>query len=218
MKLRIASAACLIFALFPRASYGQVWNLANDFSATQNPNGAWSLGWRTGPGQPLGLLAVDPIRCGAPHELENWDHYIQDYTPRVTRNPQDYTVYCDYAIFSPHKVNFHPGPHQQSVVRFTAPSDMTAMLIVHFQAVDTGSSLVHIYQNDVSLFSAALKGLGEAADYSAALTCRQGDLIDCAIDPISFYGDSVQIDVLVSSIGTTATTETTWGRMRALYR
>ena len=218
MNTRITWAAALALALLPLGASAETWNLATDFSATKNPNGPWSLGWRDNPARPLTLYTDGQTRCGAPGELDPWDHYIQDYTPSVTRNPQDYPVPCDDLEYRPHRVAFHQGPQQQSVVRFTVPSDGFVTLSVRFEAIDAGSSTVHISHNGASLVSAGLDGLGRTADYSATITCRSGDVIDCAIDPISFYADRVQLDVLVLATDPTATSEGTWGRMKALYR
>jgi hypothetical protein len=218
MNTRIAFVACLLLAAFPIASNGEVWNLANDFSATENPNGAWSYGWRTAPEEPLNLYAEHTARCGAPQELEYWDHYIEDDCPRVTRNPQDYPVLCDNDVFEPHKVNFHPGPQQQSVVRWTAPANMEVALTVHFQAISIGSSVVHVCRNGTSLFVATLDGLGQTADYYTTITCQPGDMMDCEVDPISFYGDSVQLDVVLETTGPSPVGEGTWGQVKSLFR
>jgi hypothetical protein len=218
MNSRITFAACLILVLFPIVSSGEVWNLADDFSIAQNPNGAWSYGWRTVSEQPLVLYTEHTMRCGAPQELENWNHYIEDDCPRVTHNPQNYPVTCDYAIFEPHTVNFHPGPNQQSVVRWTAPAGADVVLTVHFQAIDTGSSIVTIYHSGTSVFSTTLDYLGETADFSTVMALTAGDVIDCAIDPISFYGDSVQLDFAVETTEPTPVAESTWGRVKVHYR
>ena len=196
MKMRIAGVVCTLLLLCPVVSQGEVWNLANDFSATQNPNGAWSFGWRETPEQPLTLY------------VDNWDHYcdldpwmyfIAYFCPQVQHNPHDYPVVCTTITLDPHKVMFHPGPAQQSVVRWTSPGNQDVALAAHFVSIDTGSKIVHVYHNGSVLFSVTLEDLGETADYVTTITCQMGDVIDCAIDPISFYYDSTQIDFVLET-------------------
>jgi hypothetical protein len=192
MVTRIAFTACLLLAVFPIASHGETWNLADDFSAAQNPNGAWSFGWRDTPAQPLTLYVDNSTHyC----DLESWMYFIAYFCPQVQRNPHDYPVSCTTFVLPPHKVMFHPGPAQQSVVRWTAPSDQDVPLTVNFVAIDKGSEIVHVYHNGTQLFSATLDHLGQTADYATTITVQAGDVIDCAISPISFYYDSTQLDI-----------------------
>lgn len=49
------------------------------------------------------------------------------------------------------------------------------------------------------------------------VTCNRGDVIEFAIEPISFNADSTQIDVVVDSQPIPAVDQT-WGHVKALYR
>lgn len=98
MYARLAFVFCLLVVLFPIVSHGEVWNLSDDFSATQNPNGAWSYGWRDAPEEPLTLYTdtgSDP--CG--QDLPIWYHNINSQCPMVQHNPFDHQVECWYGHF-----------------------------------------------------------------------------------------------------------------------
>jgi hypothetical protein len=216
MKTRIALAICLLLVLFPIVSYGEVWNLVNDFSGTQNPNGAWSFGWRQTPDQPIILYTDngdDPVCPG--FGFEGWWYNID---PNVHLNPNDYPVECIGVIRPAHSAWFHPGPAQQSVVRWTAPEDMEVQLVAHFTILDIGSDIVRIYHNGSELFSATLDGLGQGADFTTTLNVSTGDVIDTTVDPISFYYDTTHLDVVLTGEGPTAVRATTWGQVKTLYR
>lgn len=215
MNARIVLAACLILVLFPIVSNGEVWNLADDFSATQNPNGAWSFGWRETPVQPL-ILYVDNWTHYC--DVESWMHFIEYFDPEVQRNPHDYPVSCGTFTLDPHKVMFHPGPAQQSVVRWTSPNDQDVTLAVHFASIDTGSKIVYVYVNGLELYSATLDGLGTTGDYTATLPVHAGDVVDCAVGPISFFYDSTQIDVILETTDPTPAEGTSWGRVKLVFR
>jgi len=200
MKTRLAFAACLLALTLPGVGRGEGWDLAGDFSGVQNPNGAWSYGWRAAANDPLILYTEQTNRCASPDVVEIWDHYIEDYCPSVIHNPQDYSVICDSDIWAPHKALFHPGPAQQSVVRWTAPAPMELPVAARFQTLSYGSSIIHIYHNGSEVFSATMDFFGETADYDATIVFAAGDRLDIAIDPISFYGDGVQLDVFLGDL------------------
>jgi hypothetical protein len=217
MNGRLVSLACLTLVLLAVVAHAEVWNLADDYSIAQNPNGAWSYGWRTHSGDALVLYTGHTHRCGAPGDLQCWNYYVQDYCPLVARNVRDYSVPCDNTAFRPHKVYFHPGPNQQSVVRWTAPAAMLVALAVRFEPIDVGTSIMHIFHEGASLFSMPLDGPGPVVDITLEVACNAGDVIDFAIEPVSFYADSTQLEVVIDS-QTVSVAEQTWGHVKALYR
>jgi hypothetical protein len=258
MTHRFPVALSLLLVLCPMVSHGQAWNLVNDFSATENPNGAWAFGWRATATEPF-ILYTDTSpypACTPDPNVHIWCYKLDLTYLTVGKNSNSHVWSCNGCDYPANTVWFHPGPTQQSVVRWTAPSDMPVVLVAHFLALDTGSSLVHVYHNASELFSATLPYLGAMADYSLATTCQAGDIIDIAIDAISFTDDSVALDVVVGPplgaccfpsgaclegtaadcdraggsymgdgsscdpdlCGPTPVENTTWSRMKALFR
>ena len=143
MRNRVVYAACLI-VLVSAVAQGAGWNLAGDFSATRNPNGAWSYGWRATAVDPLVLYTDHDGQCP---ELIPWEYNMLIHCPNLTQNPNDYPVSCFTFVLQPHKLFFHPGPQQQSVVRWTAPTSQEVNLAVDFESIDVGSKIVHVYFN-----------------------------------------------------------------------
>ncbi len=214
-KARLLSAACIILCIVPLASVAEVWDLATDFSGTQNPTGAWSYGWRASPGDPLIVYTDHEYPCAEvlPWLVRTGPHY----EPSLVQNPHDYPVSCYTWTLPPHKLFFHPGPAQQSVVRWTAPEAMEVQLNAHFVSIDFGDKIVHVYHNQDELFASYLAN-DDVADFSLRILVDAGDVIDCAIDPISFYYDATMIDVTVERGEPTPVDEATWGHVRAIFR
>jgi hypothetical protein len=198
MNARIALAACLLLVLFPVAGHGEVWNLDEDFSGTQNPDGAWSFGWRDGPQQTLTLFTDNtPL-----NDCDLWWWWDGDMNLGVWHNFHDTPYHCIAAYdFLPHTTYFHPGPTQQTVVRWTAPQDMRVQLAAHFVEWDGGTDVVRVYANGTELFSAALVALWQTAEYTAELTVVTGDVIECAVDPTSYYYDTTQVSFTIETAG-----------------
>lgn len=199
MNKRIILAACMILGVCPGASQGEVWNFADDFSMTQNPNGAWSFGWRTAANQPLTIYADQGTQCNV---TEGWLYFIADYCPSVYHNPHDYPVTCLTMTMQPHQAGFSPGPAQQSVVRWTAPGPQTAHLTVHFESLDWGTRRVYVYVNGSQKFTTILNSDGQTADYSTTMAVQTGDVVDCAIAPLPLhYYNSTALEFVVETSG-----------------
>ena len=198
MNSRIAFAACLLLVFFPIVSHGEVWNVGDDFSGTQNPNGVWSYGWRETPEQPLTLFTDNIPYNGC----DLWWWSDGQMNPGVMYNFHDFPYHCiatyDYA---PHTAYFHAGPTQTTVVRWTAPVAMMVQLAAHFAMADYGSDIVRVYANGTELFSATLSSLGQTADYTTSVTVQSGDVIECAVVPISYYYDTTELNFTLETIG-----------------
>jgi hypothetical protein len=214
MRTRSMILACLILVLFPMISNGEVWSYAGDFSITQNPNGAWSYGWRAAPDQPM-VLYTD----NAPDQLygcdeDMWREDIQDACPCLGHNPHDDQV----CVTPPHVAWLHPGPAQQSLARWTAPGSMQIELTVYFEMLDIGSDIIRVYENGSELFTRTLESQGQSAEFATVLLVEAGDVIDCAVDPISFHYNTTQLDFVVVSIPPTMVKTTSWGQIKHTYR
>jgi hypothetical protein len=198
MNTRIAFAACLILVLFPIVSHGEVWNLTDDFSGTQNPNGAWSYGSRATPEEPLTLFTCNTPLGGC----DIWWWWDCHRNPGVWDNFHDYPVHCLSTYdYQPHTTYFHPDSTKQTVIRWTAPQDMTVQLAAHFVICDYGSDIVRVYANGTELFSATISSLWQTTDYATSRTVQSGDVIECAVAPISWYYSTTQLDFTLETAG-----------------
>lgn len=199
MMTRFAFIVCLLLLLCPTTSHGEVWNLLMDFSATENPNGAWSFGWRPSATEPLVLYSdiLHDTGCPPDPDVTCWNFELYSLALNVSKNSNNHVWSCNGCDYPANTVWFHPGPTQQSVVRWTAPGEMRVALTADFRALDTGASVVRVYYNGTELFSETLPNIGATAHYSSTTTCHTGDIIDIAVDAISHVDDSVQLDVII---------------------
>ena len=149
--------------------------------------------------------------------MDGWLHNISENCPVVIHSQFPYPVPCASWILDPNKILIHPGPAQQSVVRWTAPENHEINLSAHWMSLDIGAKIVHVYHNGSELFSAELDYLGQTADYSSDISCQAGDVIDCAIDPISFYYDSTELDLILQTVEPSPVSERTWRRTKVAF-
>lgn len=201
MKTTAAIFISLVLLAIPVSGWCQTWSLYDDFSATENPNGAWAFGWRMGASGPFNLYTDNsPLDLCIPDpDFHPWSFNWNPISLIVAQNAGASAYECNGCTYPPHTVYYHPGPDgQQGIVRWTAPDNMEVHYTAHFLAVDTGWSIVRVYFGNTELWSATLY-YGDTADYSFTTDCATGDRIDTAIDAITFYDDSVVLDVTIAT-------------------
>ncbi len=128
----------------PTPTAGSSFNAVNDFSATSNPSGAWSYGYKatsssaftryTGNGQPwAGISSWSLYDGGKPYLM-------------VAKNTTGSTTTYGGSIVQPADLlNLHPGPGgEQSTVRWTAPSAGTYQIKGRFQGIDTVGTTTNV--------------------------------------------------------------------------
>jgi hypothetical protein len=142
--------------LLNRYAPAQSFNAAADFSATSNPNGAWSYGWSTSRLSGFNLLpqsikfdvdvtgavlnpAIADVWTGAP---------TGDVAPSVFHNPAPFVdTHSSYPFgcCAPYPVGglgFHPGPNGENAkVRWTAPAPGVYKVKATFSGLDYGGQV-----------------------------------------------------------------------------
>jgi hypothetical protein len=192
-----------LFIAIPGASAQSTFNLAADFSASQNPNGAWSFGWMAASNSVFNLY-------GTAHDfsLNEWHGPFPNDNdtspPDVISNPADIPFTVSDTTWLPRQITFHPGPQgERSVIRWTSPFAGPASLAAAFEGRSGfATSGVEIYQNNTLVFSNAVLGTGAASQISFAtnLLVQIGDAIDFRVN----YGngdwssDTTQIGVVIA--------------------
>ena len=179
------------------SAHAQAFNAAQDFSATNNPNGVWSYGYETTLGATLNLYTnhFDPAS-----NTKGWNDPIALGVPAIWENFGTSPEAFADVIAVPGQLDFHPGPDDEfSVVRFTAPTAGLYDLNVGFAPVTTNGTTtdVHILQNGASLFSGLVTGTysapTSAPSFTGVLTLQPGDTVDFAVGygtNGNFYDDS----------------------------
>jgi hypothetical protein len=154
------------------------------FSAVNNPAGAWTYAYETALGLESSFTLDHPVNP-VPAGLEAWTGGVSaDNTPLVARNFTANVIQLGTVIWVPGEILLHPGPHGElSVLRFTAPAAGVYTLTATFAARDLfpGGTDVHVLLNNVSLFAGATSNLGGASFTSAPLTLQEGDRIDFVV-------------------------------------
>ena len=181
----------------PRSASAQAFNAAQDFSATNNPNGVWSYGYETTLGATLNLYTN---QYTATTNTKGWNQNISLDVPVVQKNFSNAQDNFRDIVLQPGQLMFHPGPNDEfSIVRFTAPTASLYTLNVGFTPVTTDGTTtdVHILDNGTSLFSGLVTGTYNAPtsvpSFSSVLNLKQGDIVDFAVGygtNGNFYDDS----------------------------
>lgn len=205
---QIVPSTCLFacIAMFQGASAQSTFNLAADFSASQNPNGAWSFGWMSPSNSVFNLYPTHVAAYGL--ALNEWRGPFSNDNgsapPDVICNPTDAPITVSDTTWLPHQITFHPGQQgERSVIRWTSPFDGPASLAAAFEGRSGfATSGVEIYQNSTLLFSGVVTGSGAASQISFAtnLVVQVADTIDFRVT----YGngdwasDTTQIGVVIA--------------------
>lgn len=163
------------------------YSAVGDFSATQNPSGAWSYGYRASARSGFTLYPYHRISavCAC---LDGWwptpDPAI-DTGPNVVYNHTGETVTYLRITHPPDVLNVHPGPvGQESVVRWTAPSSGAVKIEGRFQGIDaagTTTDVAVVHDSAATLFSGNIDGYGVRAPFSITKSVAAGDTIDFSV-------------------------------------
>ncbi len=205
MSARTVLGFSLLLILCATGARSATWDVYDDFSSVQNPNGPWAFGWRSSPADPFVAYTDTTILswCTPDPGVDCWNYRWNPLSLIVSRNDRDQLWSCNGCDVPPRTFWFHPGPTQQCVVRWVAPQSGPVEVAAHFRAFDAdgGSSVVRVYHGGGELWSAVLDGYGATADCSLAVPCVAGDAVDVAIDAITFYNDSVALELRVALLG-----------------
>jgi hypothetical protein len=190
MKKVMGFALCMVISLTARA---QIWNLADDFSISSNPNGPWRYGSTATVGGSFKIFtrtAQIPYQVshGAVAEwvgtyfsgFELFPYITKFYGDRgtmVSVNNGCNALACSIADpgvtiiqRSANGVGVHPAPPGQgyAAVRWTAPKSTTYVINVSFFSIVVGGGAttdVHVQRNHVSLFDGDVNGIGSVQNY-----------------------------------------------------
>jgi hypothetical protein len=187
----------------------EAYSASGGFSATSNPSGTWSYGYRRTDGS-FALMPSNAYVYGLPAGLSAWSTPNGGSNlPMIVRNgtgtAQTYFTYVEQPRDT---INVHPGPNgEKGVVRWTAPSAMTIKIEGNFQGFDTrgATSDVSVVKNSTSpLYSSLVNGHGSY--YQKRFAIRQdvqaGDVIDFVVGNGSnnSAADSIGVSVLISQL------------------
>ena len=167
-----------------------VYDLADDFSSEQNPNGPWSYGGMGSLGgafDPFTIKGVTPDDHGLP--IEYWQS-VPLVDPTIYYNSNDVAVSASggQGVFPPGTVWVVPGsngqPENYGAIRFTAPSNgnylvKTAVRSLYEGALSRDADF-HVLKNGEELFGKFLAP-NSAIGYTNVVVLESGDTVDFAV-------------------------------------
>jgi len=182
-------ATLLSLVVIALPSSAQSYNAAGDFSATSNPNGAWSYGYSFGVGSTFHLDTTNTALYAPGVPLSGWlgNENSVPFTgyPYVVHNGTAGPVSINVnTVYQPGQLGLHPGDSNEvSVVRWTAPFSGTFSIATTFSGLSSvgDSADVHILHNGSSLFNSTVIGSPSPASYSAPQSILAGDTIDFVV-------------------------------------
>lgn len=202
--LTLSSAASASTPVVSASNY----SVTGDFSATTNPNGAWTYGWLDHLGGVFTQYTV-PGSATAGGTIQTWHDPAVYYlgTPSVWNNSSASAFVSGTVNYSAGWAGFHPGPeNQMSDFRFTAVSAGTYALAFDFQGadVDGTSTDVHVYSGGGDLFSASIVGYGDATrkSFSGTVFLNAGQTVDIAVGYAtnSLWNDSTAVRGTIAAV------------------
>ena len=189
------------------------WDLADDFSKTENPSGAWSYGWI--PWLSRTFTHFDRTRVDRGTDTIWYENETAPTSDVRSANFWKNETGADAFGVPPGSVTLHPGPDwEPAVVRWTAPASGTVTVTGSFGAGDIGLADARIQYNDTGRIlpnqqPTIYEALDFATDQPFSLTqdVDAGDTIDWVVSGVWSHGNTplaatVRYDALVSNDNT----------------
>jgi hypothetical protein len=190
MKMRIALIAIAVLGWAVCAQAGVIYDLAADFSSTNNPNGAWSYIKYTAGVDPTHFGLYDTVVTNHGANAEGLIHWRMAGAadPGCDGNMTGATIYAPgwgNIAWPPHSyaIGAFGGP---GAARWTAPSDGTINWTAAFTGIQEAQSAANVYvlkNADTVLFN------GGPAAWNVTVSSSGSDLAVSAGDTIDFVVD-----------------------------
>ncbi len=175
---------CLALNLCSTAS-ATTFDVAADFSATNNPNGVWSYGWSSTLTSDFNLYP-NHGKMSETIDIDVWAGSNFPGPPNVAHNGTG-SVNNDHPTITwqPGQFSLHPGDSgEYSHARWTAPYAGTFDIASTFTGIDhyLGTTTdVHVLHNGISLFDGSVNGWCDTSSFSTTVSVGMGDIIDFAV-------------------------------------
>lgn len=159
------------------------YEVTGEFSATQNPSGAWSYGYQNSAGAPFVLFVNNNNIFGLETGLTSW--YLPNAwnLPAIIHNGTGVSKSYYGATHPPNLINLFPGTStQRSVLRWRAQRTGTIKIEGRFEGLDATTTDVTITHNlSASLFGANVNGFGSRAPFSVTREVVAGDTVEFTV-------------------------------------
>ena len=190
------------------SAVADTFDAADDFSPTNNPNGAWQYGYSTSLGGTFIAYTNNDSFYDPQSGLEVWRTTTENQFLNVVYNSTNNSVVAGTQNWEPRQLTFHPGPNGEfSIVRWTAPETSHYSLMSSFVGADdlsgdTTTTDVYVLVNGSLSFSESINGFGEPSSksYSGSFFLHAEDTIDFLVgfgSDNSFANDMTGIDATI---------------------
>ena len=172
-------AAVLLAAGCVTAQAAVVYDVADDFSTINNPNGPWQYGYENSLGSTFNRYLYNTTFSPT---IKGWRAtQFSDSAPNLFHNPSASPASAYDFTLQPNQAAFHPGPTGQfSIYRWISPS--AGAFSINADWIDLGiisQTDVHVLLNGVSLFNGNV--YGNTISFSTTRVLVAGDIIDFAV-------------------------------------
>jgi hypothetical protein len=189
---------------------GVNFDVATDFSVSNNPNGAWSYGYSTTLAGPIILNAENGTTTG----VDYWRTNINSGVPASSHNSTQNVVTLSTLQLQPGQFAFHPGPNNQyEKARLTVSTAGEYSVAGIFSGADTRGTTtdVHILLNGASIFDGSVNGFGPTTgpSFSFVVSLGTNDALDFAVGFGSngnFFFDTTALAAQVTAVPEPSTT------------
>lgn len=198
----LAAAVLSLSAL--GASAATVYDVAADFSVTNNPNGVWTYGETNG----FGGAFTQFTDNGTSSTIDFWRGASPAFgTPVLYHNNSATPFISGTTNYGPFEAGFHPGVgDRDTTYRFTAPASGLYAFNGRFFGQDTGGTTteVRLFVNSVQQGTPIdVTGFGAPSTQTrvSTFTLAAGDFLDISVgNRGNVFNDSTGLAVTISAV------------------
>ncbi len=178
-------------------------DLSADFSvANNNPNGAWTYGFKTRGHPPTNVTVFSRAYSGYLGSVNGWDGYNQyaEFLPVVAKNVSNNSVNDGATFWLPQEASLIPGVQRDAVARWTAPASRTYTVSTIFRGISGSAPTadVSIYRGANALYTGQMDGYQTVLTVPVmVLSLTAGEIITFAVDS---RGDNTNDSIGVSAV------------------
>ncbi|MFN0012741.1 MAG: hypothetical protein ACKVS8_13975 [Phycisphaerales bacterium] len=207
MVSRVLACSCAV-VLSAAGVAAAAWNAAADFSATNNPNGAWTYGTRAETFSPDFFPLPSTVTNG---DFAGWNDAANNVagTPVVYKNfGPDSAVFGNFPAgrlaMHPSDTAFGATANQLVVVvRWTSPIDGDITVNGTWFGMDSGSKVATVLVDEGFTSSSAVVGGSTNHAFSLSATVHVGSTVDFAVSNFNgFSGDTTGLDAVIDVVPT----------------
>jgi len=186
--LKIAASLTLTTNSPPPPPPASTYDLARDFSTSNNPSGPWTFGYETSIGSALVPYTFFTHDTAGAATVDYWGKPGGFYSA-IEKNNSNVAGTSDggQGVYPPGSVWYYPGlegnPDNYSVVRFTTPASgsgtyqLLSSVHSYLDGPSSGDTDFHIFKNGTPLFEQFLPG-SSGTSYSNLVALTAGDKVD----------------------------------------